>query len=56
MRAERLSTHDEAPVDDRIVILRDAAWSDYQRLLELRGERRYVAPPRVELTDLWGLQ
>lgn len=39
MLAERISTHDDAPVDDRIVVLRDAAWSDYQRILELRGER-----------------
>jgi Uma2 family endonuclease len=39
MLARRISTHDDAPVDDRIVVLRDAAWSDYQRILELRGER-----------------
>src|SRR4051812_27582888 len=39
MLAKRLLTHDEAPLDDHIVLLRDAAWSDYQRVLELRGER-----------------
>lgn len=39
MLAERISAHDEAPVDDHIVLLRTAAWSDFQRVLELRGER-----------------
>ncbi len=39
MLAERLSARDDAPVDDHIVVLRNAAWSDYQRHLELRGER-----------------
>jgi Uma2 family endonuclease len=28
-----------SPVDDHIVLLRNATWSDYQRMLELRGER-----------------
>src|ERR1022692_3115879 len=36
MLAGRISTHDDAPVD---VVLQEAAWSDYQRILELRGER-----------------
>jgi len=44
MLAEKIATHDETPVDDHIVVLRDATWSDYQRLLELRGER---AVPRL---------
>lgn len=39
MVAERIATHDESPIDDHIVLLRNAAWSDYQRILELRGER-----------------
>jgi len=39
MLAERISRHDDTPVDDHIVLLRSAAWSDYQRMLELRGER-----------------
>jgi len=39
MLAERLATHDELSIDDHVVLLRDAAWSDYQRVLELRGER-----------------
>ena len=44
MLADRLHTHDEAPRDDHVVIIRNAAWSDYQRLLELRGDR---SVPRV---------
>jgi Uma2 family endonuclease len=39
MLAERLSRPDDAAVDDHIVVLRGAEWSDYQRVLELRGER-----------------
>lgn len=44
MFVERLHTHDEVSNHDHIVVLRDAAWSDYQRLLELRGDR---SVPRV---------
>ena len=39
MLAERIARHEEAPADDHIVLLRNAAWSDYQRALELRGDR-----------------
>ena len=39
MLAEHIAAHDDVPVDDHIVLLRDAAWSDYQRILELRGDR-----------------
>jgi Uma2 family endonuclease len=39
MLAERIAKHEEAPPDDHIVVLRNAAWSDYQRALELRGDR-----------------
>src|SRR5690242_5880655 len=39
MLPEALATHDDAPVDDHIVLLRDATWGDYQRVLEIRGER-----------------
>ena len=39
MLAERLHAHDEASRDDHVVVLRNAAWSDYQRVLELRGDR-----------------
>lgn len=40
MLAEPFSTHVDAPAGDPIVLLSDATWADYQRLLELRGERR----------------
>ena len=39
MVTNRISTHDEAPNDDHVVLLHNAAWSDYQRVLELRGDR-----------------
>ncbi|MEO7033934.1 MAG: Uma2 family endonuclease [Polyangiaceae bacterium] len=38
MLAERLKDHDDTPREDRIVVLRGMSWSDYQRLLEVRGE------------------
>jgi Uma2 family endonuclease len=44
MLADRLRTHDDAPRDDHVVVLRNAAWPDYQRVLELRGDR---AVPRL---------
>ena len=34
-----LSRQDDSAVDDHIVVLHNATWSDYQRLLELRGDR-----------------
>jgi Uma2 family endonuclease len=39
--------HHEEPVHDHIVLL-DATWSDYQRFLELRGQR---AVPRLSYLD-----
>jgi Uma2 family endonuclease len=39
MLTEHLDEHDDTPVGDKIVILHDATWADYQRLLEMRGER-----------------
>jgi Uma2 family endonuclease len=38
MWAEQLRDHDETPVDDKIVVLHDVTWSDYQRMLEVRGD------------------
>ncbi|MEI9941255.1 MAG: Uma2 family endonuclease [Pseudomonadota bacterium] len=40
MFAEELRNHDETPVGDKIVVLRGLSWSDYQRMLEVRGEAR----------------
>jgi hypothetical protein len=34
MLARPLSEHDDRPVEDNIVVLRQATWADYQRLLE----------------------
>jgi Uma2 family endonuclease len=38
MLAERLRDHDDTPIDDKIVVVRGLSWSDYQRLLEVRGD------------------
>jgi Uma2 family endonuclease len=38
MLAELIREHHDEPVQDRIVVLRGLHWSDYQRMLELRGE------------------
>jgi len=39
MFAKDLREHDDTPVEDKIVVLHGLSWSDYQRQLELRGER-----------------
>ena len=44
MLAARLHEHDETPAEDRIVVLRGATWADYQRVLEVRGEK---SVPRI---------
>ena len=38
MFAELLQDHDDTPIEDKIVVLNGLSWSDYQRLLEIRGE------------------
>lgn len=38
MWAEQLRVHDDTPAEDMIVVLHDVTWSDYQRMLELRGD------------------
>ena len=35
---------DDSPHEDRIVVLRGVTWADYQRLLEIRGDR---SAPRI---------
>jgi Uma2 family endonuclease len=40
MFAEELRNHDDTPVGDKIVVLRGLSWSDYQRMLEVRGDAR----------------
>ena len=39
MLVEDLRRHDDSPSEDRIVVLRGASWADYQRMLEVRGDR-----------------
>lgn len=39
MLAEQLRDHDDTPVGDKIVVMRGLSWSDYQRMLEARGDR-----------------
>src|SRR3954463_14299693 len=48
MLAQRLEDHDDTPVEDKIVVLRGVSWSDYQRMLEVRGEK---AVPRLAYLD-----
>lgn len=38
MLARRLQDHDDTPIEDKIVVLRGLSWSDYQRMLEVRGD------------------
>jgi len=44
MLADRFADHDDEPVDDHIVLVRGATWADYQRQLEIRGNK---AVPRL---------
>jgi len=39
MFAKDLGDHDDTPIEDKIVVLRGLTWSDYERMLEVRGER-----------------
>ena len=39
MSTQRFAQRRDNSVDDHIVLFHDAAWSDYKRLLQLRGER-----------------
>jgi len=39
MFAKDLRDHDDTPVEDEVVVLHGLNWSDYQRQLELRGDR-----------------
>ena len=48
MLAQRLEDHDDTPVEDKIVVLRGLRWSDYQRMLEVRGD---AAVPRLAYMD-----
>ncbi len=41
-----LTERDDQPTSERIIVLKGAGWGDYQRLLEIRGEK---AAPRLRL-------
>jgi Uma2 family endonuclease len=40
----RLADHDDRPSEDKIVVLRNVTWADYQRVLEMRGDH---SAPRI---------
>ncbi len=44
MFAEELRNHDDTPIGDQIVVLNGLRWSDYQRMLEVRGD---ASAPRL---------
>jgi hypothetical protein len=44
MLPSRTAERDDRRLEDHITVLRDATWADYQRLLELRGDR---SVPRI---------
>lgn len=46
--ARQLREHDDRPVEDKIVVLREATWADYQRLLQLRGDH---SAPRISFLE-----
>jgi Uma2 family endonuclease len=48
MPAVPATTRDERGAEDDVVLLRDATWADYQRLLELRGDR---SAPRLAFLE-----
>ncbi|HEX3579608.1 MAG TPA: Uma2 family endonuclease [Thermoanaerobaculia bacterium] len=47
-RAVALPEHDDAPNSDHIVVLHDVAWEDYERLVEIRGDR---SAPRISYLE-----
>lgn len=48
MLPARLTEHDDTPSDDKIIVLHGASWADYQRLLEMRGDR---SAPRISYLE-----
>jgi Uma2 family endonuclease len=47
-RAAALREHDDTPNADHIVVLHDVTWEDYERLLEIRGDR---SAPRISYLE-----
>lgn len=47
-RALALREHDDAPNADSIIVLHDVTWEDYERLLEIRGDK---SAPRIHYLE-----
>lgn len=47
-RALALREHDDTPNADSIIILHDVTWEDYERLLEIRGDK---SAPRINYLE-----
>ena len=47
-RAAALREHDDSPNADHIVVLHDVTWEDYERLLEIRGDK---SAPRIQYLE-----
>jgi Uma2 family endonuclease len=46
--AQRIADHDEPSVEDTILLLPNATWSDYQRHMEMRGDK---SAPRIAFLE-----
>jgi len=47
-RALALREHDDTPKGDQIVVFHDVTWEDYERLLEIRGDK---SAPRISYLE-----
>jgi Uma2 family endonuclease len=47
-RALALREHDDTPNTDSIIVLHDVTWEDYERLLEIRGDK---SAPRINYLE-----
>ena len=47
-RAVALRAHDDTPNADHIIVLHDVTWKDYERLIEIRGDR---PAPRISYLE-----
>ena len=47
-KALALREHDDSPESDQIIIFHDVSWDDYERVLEMRGDK---AVPRIQYLE-----
>ena len=47
-RALALREHDDSPSSDHIIVFHDVTWEDYERLLDIRGDR---SAPRINYLE-----